>query len=392
MRALFSKLFSIAAVTLCTTLVWLSMSTGAGAVAATDGHVHADVRDIHLAHRSSICGAYHTWQVTQIVQECDCVTEGIYLVTCTVCEATGTVYENAPGHNFVNGVCTVCGELLTAPVTELSNWDYRLDSTAGTIALTNYKGAANDVIVYGKYNVDDIDYLTVLNSESFSSSPFFSKRNDLTSIVIYGGVTSTICNGLFSYCRNLAALNVSGLDTSAVTDMMAMFAICDSLTSLDLSSFDTSMVTDMRWMFSADENLTELDLSNFDTSSVASFHMMFAGCNDLSSLDTGSFDTTNGTSFNYMFYNCYSLDEVDVSNYNTANAVSASNMFAGCTSLTSLDLTSFETSAMRDMTEMFSYSSNLATIYVDGAKWDTSLADTTSMFDGCGTASVTPVI
>ena len=43
----------------------------------------------------------------------------------------------------------------------------------------------------------------------------------------------------------LTSLDVSGWDTSNVTNMNNMFYICRSLTSLDVSGLDTSNVTNM---------------------------------------------------------------------------------------------------------------------------------------------------
>ena len=50
--------------------------------------------------------------------------------------------------------------------------------------------------------------------------------------------------GMFQSCASLRSLDLSGLDTSRVTDMEDMFSICLSLSSLDLSPLDTSQVTD----------------------------------------------------------------------------------------------------------------------------------------------------
>jgi len=54
---------------------------------------------------------------------------------------------------------------------------------------------------------------------------------------------------MFYRCGSLTELDVSGLDTSKVTDMSYMFYRCGSLTELDVSGLDTSKVTDMRNMF-----------------------------------------------------------------------------------------------------------------------------------------------
>jgi surface protein len=47
-----------------------------------------------------------------------------------------------------------------------------------------------------------------------------------------------------------------------------MFSRCESLISLDLSGFNTSNVTDMTWMFERCSSLQSLDLSSFDTRKV----------------------------------------------------------------------------------------------------------------------------
>ena len=54
-------------------------------------------------------------------------------------------------------------------------------------------------------------------------------------------------NSMFSYSK-VPALDLSGFDTSNVTDMSYMFA-GSKVTILDLSSFNTSNVTNMNAMF-----------------------------------------------------------------------------------------------------------------------------------------------
>lgn len=76
----------------------------------------------------------------------------------------------------------------------------------------------------------------------------------------------------------LEALDLSGSDTSNITDMSYMFANCEALTTLDLSSFDTSNVTNMSYMFYNCYSLTTLDLSSFDTSKVTNTEGLFYGC------------------------------------------------------------------------------------------------------------------
>ena len=67
-------------------------------------------------------------------------------------------------------------------------------------------------------------------------------------------------NCLFAGATQLADVNVSGWNTSKVTDMAWLFSDCFSLKSLDLSSFDTSGVTDMYDLLDRCNSLTEIKL------------------------------------------------------------------------------------------------------------------------------------
>ncbi|KEX10611.1 BspA family leucine-rich repeat surface protein, partial [Listeria monocytogenes] len=139
---------------------------------------------------------------------------------------------------------------------------------------------------------------------------------------------------MFSLCRNLSELDLSGLDTSAVTNMYAMFQNCTSLEELDLSNFDTSSATNMYSMFSGCRSLEKLDVSNFDTSSVAHMQFMFEKCSILEELDLSNFDTSSVTNMSYMFQLCPALKSLYLDNF--TDAAIMTGMFAGTTSLTYL--------------------------------------------------------
>ena len=118
--------------------------------------------------------------------------------------------------------------------------------------------------------------------------------------VTIGGENGTVQTGanasrLFAYLTNVKKLDLSGLDTSNITNMGAMFYGCSSLTDLNLSSFDTSKVTSMSNMFWNCSSLTDLNLSSFDTSKVTNMSNMFSTCSSLADLNLSSFDTSNVT-------------------------------------------------------------------------------------------------
>ena len=220
---------------------------------------------------------------------------------------------------------------------------------------------------------------------------------------------------LLSY---LTTVDLSGWDTSNVTDMGNMFNGCSLLTSLDVSNFDTSNVTNMGQMFGGCSSLTSLDVSNFNTSKVDSYYSfasMFYGCSSLKTLDLSNFDFSNtynteytglnnflsdcsslktvtfpstvtfkksGISFNAMFNNCSSLTSLDLSGFDTSNVKYMRQMFGGCSSLTSLDLSNWNTSNVTDMGQMFYNCNKLKTLNL--SSWNTTnVTNMSSMFYDC---------
>ncbi|HAM2077415.1 TPA: BspA family leucine-rich repeat surface protein [Listeria monocytogenes] len=211
--------------------------------------------------------------------------------------------------------------------------------------------------------------------------------------------------GMFKNCSNLMEVDLSGLDTSAVTTMWDMFNSCRELEELDVSHFDTSSVTNMSYMFYDNRNLEvldvsnldtssvtnmyamfedctsleELDVSHFDTSSVTDMYRVFNGCEKLKKLDVSNFDTSSATAMVQMFRNCSALEKLDVSNFNTSLVTDMRAMFAGCTSLEALDVSNFDTSSVTNMAAMFKNCTALKSLYLDNF---THAASSTDMFTG----------
>ncbi|EKY3940854.1 TPA: BspA family leucine-rich repeat surface protein [Listeria innocua] len=214
--------------------------------------------------------------------------------------------------------------------------------------------------------------------------------------------------GMFKNCSNLMEVDLSGLDTSAVTTMWDMFSSCRALEELDVSHFDTSSVTNMSYMFYDNRNLEVLDVSNLDTSSVTNMYAMFEdctsleeldvshfitssvtdmyrvfnGCEKLKKLDVSNFDTSSATAMVQMFRNCSALEKLDVSNFNTSLVTDMRAMFAGCTSLEALDVSNFDTSSVTNMAAMFSDNEKLEEL--DLSTFDTSsVTNMGTMFKNC---------
>ncbi|HAA8631040.1 TPA_asm: BspA family leucine-rich repeat surface protein [Listeria monocytogenes] len=187
---------------------------------------------------------------------------------------------------------------------------------------------------------------------------------------------------MFSYANKLTELDVSGLDTSAVTNMQTMFQSCRALEELDVSHFDTSSVTTMRGMFQNCKALEKLDVSNFDTSSVTTMLSVFAECNSLEILDVSNFDTSSVTDMTAMFQNCYALEKLDTSNFDTSSVTKMYAMFSGLYEVGKLDVSHFDTSLVTTMNRMFQNCKSLKEL--DIGNFNTSLVtDMDRMFINC---------
>ena len=212
--------------------------------------------------------------------------------------------------------------------------------------------------------------------------PWYNYRNSITSAKVAGKIATQTTALMFNDCPKLASLDLSGLDTSDVTNMSNMFSYCWSLTSLDLSPLNTSNVTNMRGMFSECSSLASLDLSPLDTSNVTDMSYMLSGCSKLTSLDLSPLDTSKVTNMSYMLYYCPSLTSLDLSPLDTSNVTSMRGIFAHCSKLASLDLSPLDTSNVTNMSSMLRGCSRISSF--DLSPLDTSnVTDMSYMLSGC---------
>ncbi len=172
-----------------------------------------------------------------------------------------------------------------------------------------YTENGNDIIwtiVDGNLTVEGTGDFSDPQGHNFNRAPWYKIGGSIKHAKI-NLMGTTNAAYMFAECRNLSTLDLSGFDTSQVTDMSRMFGNCSSLSSLDVSSFDTSQVTSMSSMFSWCSSLSSLDLSNFDTSQVTHIWGMFSNCSSLSALDLSSFDANQITWAGSMFQKCDNL-------------------------------------------------------------------------------------
>ncbi|EAD1236659.1 BspA family leucine-rich repeat surface protein [Listeria monocytogenes] len=230
-----------------------------------------------------------------------------------------------------------------------------------------------------KVIIRDNDYPTAPSLLTMES--MFSFATKLTELDLSGLDTSSVTNmyNVFNRCRALEELDVSNFDTSSVTTMKSMFQYCELLEKLDVSNFDTSSVTTMQSMFDECQSLEILDVSNFDTSSVTDMTAMFQNCYALEKLDISNFDTSSVTKMYAMFSGLYGVGKLDVSHFDTSLVTTMNRMFQNCKSLKELDIGNFNTSLVTDMDRMFINCAALKSLYLDNF---TTAKTMTDMFTG----------
>ena len=244
-----------------------------------------------------------------------------------------------------------------------------------------------------------------------NSSNMFSYMKGVTYIDLTGLNTTNVTNMsyMFGYCIKLDTIKLSSsFDTSNVRNMSSMFTTCSALKNIDLTYFNTSNVTTMYGMFyKAGTPKTVLDFSSFNTSKVESMEEMFERSTmtsvDLSSFDlqsvttmakmfleSGQFDTIifprtaapNLKSTQQMFMRCYKLKNLSLPIYNTVSLKNMSNMFYECSVLNPLDLSGFNTENVTSMAYMFRSCNQLTNLDLSGFETP-NLTNMTQMFNGC---------
>lgn len=205
--------------------------------------------------------------------------------------------------------------------------------------------------------------------ESYEEVPWYDHRYEIVKVVFSGDVVFPAQSlFLFYECENL--VEVEGApDTMNVMSMRGMFSCCRNLVSLDLSGWNVERVNEFGEMFDRCTALVTLDVSGWNPSSAFTMLGMFSGCESLESIEgIRDWQLTNMEYVAYMFANCSSLKSLNLSNWNTSNIIDMSNMFRDCSSLESLDLSGWNTTSVTSANDMFAGTGNLKEISI-GDEW-----------------------
>ncbi|MFK4889886.1 bacterial Ig-like domain-containing protein [Lactococcus petauri] len=220
----------------------------------------------------------------------------------------------------------------------------------------NTEGVTNMAQMFASTGLTRVDLSSLDTNAVTTMEHMFSGAISLLSLDVSGFVTDNVTNmeDMFSYTHNLSEIKgLNAFNTSAVTTMYGMFWHAEALTSLDLSAFDTSVVEDMSWMFANTHALTELDISSFNTAAVTDMQAMFLRAANLTDLDLSFFDTGAVRDMSMMFADTHRLSSLDISSFVTSSVTTMFAMFTRASALIKLDLSSFNTRAVTDMNQMF---------------------------------------
>ena len=154
----------------------------------------------------------------------------------------------------------------------------------------------------------------------------------------------TNMTGMFENCLSLKYLNLENFDTSNVTNMSYMFNKCKKLKEIKgMDKFNTINLTTTYAMFQFCTEIEKIDLSGFDTSNVTNMSYMFNKCKKLKEIKgLNTFITKNVKDMARMFSECSELENLVLTSFETPNVTNFSSMFNKCNNLKYLNLLNFE--------------------------------------------------
>lgn len=294
---------------------------------------------------------------------------------------------------YIHGVCALPNKITICKKSEVPNGlapqtsggnlvDLGYDNNSGSIYI--YKDSSNNIYI-APADSDAVIYAPV--NANYMFHVYNGSGDGFTELDTHNLNTSRSekMSHMFDGMKRVTHLDLSGFDTSNVTDMSYMFYRCEGLTSITFGGkFDSSNVTNMSYMFSNMNAITKHDLHGLDTSSATNMHGMFANNKSLTSIDFGdTFKTANVTTMEAMFWSDERLGNLDLSCFDTSSVTNMNSMFYWTASKaysTSVNLSSFKTSNVTTMQQMFHYT---GFSILDLSSFDTSnVTNMIGMFSG----------
>ena len=148
-----------------------------------------------------------------------------------------------------------------------------------TIGEATPTGTVNCQGMYQNTWVEDVTMTAKTNTQKFNFNDCFSGCINLKKVTL--NMKADSATGMFYDCRSFTG-NLTGLDTSEVTNFSNMFENCINLTLMP--PIDTSSATSMYRMFGACEKLQTMEIATYNYSHVQDFAQMFWQCTAIKNL------------------------------------------------------------------------------------------------------------
>ena len=237
-----------------------------------------------------------------VTTEPTCTEDGVMTYTCDHCGDSYTEVIPA-GHNYVDGICSRCGEEYAVTGICGENLTWKLDYS-GTMTISG-TGDMFDYALYGE-----------------AVSPWTDLAADIKAVVVEEGATS-IGNFAFVNCANLITVSLP----DSLTELgQSAFRNCISLTTVDFSA-NLEMVDGYAFM-----NCHALTAADLGSKVEIIGNSAFFACHALAEVNLGESLLGINT---LAFSECTSLAEITMPDTLTALG---SDVFNGCSALTSVKL------------------------------------------------------
>ena len=215
-------------------------------------------------------------------------------------------------------------------------------------------------------------YLMVINGRSYEATrkmTYTGSSNRLTVDFIIDMSKFNSMAFMFRGCTDLISCDLTHLDLSQCTSLYSTWHSTSSLTSLNLSGKNTSKVTNCAYMlWNNDEltpsTLTSLNMSGLDLSNVTTMQGMCRAQNHSEiSFNFNNIKTSSKLTNTYaMFYGCKTTTGFDLRYFNFSGVTNAGHMFNNCNTLTSVRF-GYNMGAVTNTTNMFANITTSGTLY-----------------------------
>lgn len=177
------------------------------------------------------------------------------------------------------------------------------DLTTGKIECTYYSYGKEIYIFNQNYEKDEELEVLINDKENDEEKPKYNKKEEGNFTVEIKTTKDEIKLDNMFKSTNVKTVKMSSEKEVKINSMIGSFANCSLLEKFEISGFDTSDVTNMSRLFFNDTRLTEVDIVKMKTNKLKNIDFMFAYTN-ISEIDLSNFNIELLANSTGVFKNC----------------------------------------------------------------------------------------